>query len=53
MFSKLMERQLVFSMHLDLSKHRIVRFFGKLLGVFPLWYARCLEKKGPDDYESF
>lgn len=49
MISKLMEKQLILSMHLDLSSHRIVRLLGSLLGILPLWYSKWLEKKYPDD----
>ena len=51
MFSKLMEKQLMLSLHLDLSKRKIPRLLGKLLGIIPLLYSKRLEKKYLDESE--
>lgn len=43
--SKYTEKILEFSMKLDKSRYRILRLLGKILGIFPVWCAECLEKK--------
>jgi hypothetical protein len=42
---KLLQKQLEFSMHLDKSSNCLVRFAGKCLGAYPVWYAERLERK--------
>ena len=52
MFSKFMEMQLLLSVKLDHSPVRIVRLFGALLGILPVFYAAKIEKKYSDEADS-
>lgn len=39
------QRLLELSMRLDNSKYAMGRFWGWILGIFPVWYSERLEKK--------
>ena len=41
----LMQKILEFSMRLGMRRNRFVRLLGKILAVWPVWYAERMEKK--------
>lgn len=43
--SSFVQKMLEISMSLDKRKFFVFRMAGKLLGIFPVWYCRCMEKR--------
>lgn len=43
--SKLAEKMLLLSMKLEQHPNKFCRMLGKVLGIWPVWYAHKLEQK--------
>lgn len=41
----LTEKMLIWSMRLGKRRSRVLRAAGKILGIFPVWYAERMERR--------
>ena len=41
----LTEKMLIWSMRLGKRRSRVLRAVGRILGMFPVWYAERMEKR--------
>ena len=41
----LTEKMLIWSMRLEKQKSRVLKTAGRILGIFPVWYAERMERR--------